>query len=252
LVNKSAMAEPVPHLHLAELTASQFMDVWRHFDSDGNGFIEGQELEDFLEELESARKGVNPVNASLRMKISDFMQKFDQNSDGKIEMLEVNNSRVHRPLPVITSYCFQWRDVESAFCREQTRHTVNTLIWFHVSLYFYGQNLKMFDLNGDGKLGLSEMARLLPVQENFLLKFQSFKLSSDEFSAIFMYYDKDGNGYIDEHELDALLKDLYKKHNMDFDSQTLASSKKSIMALSDGGKLFRTELEIVLCKEPSN
>ncbi|MED6262525.1 Calretinin, partial [Ataeniobius toweri] len=32
--------------------------------------------------------------------------------------------------------------------------------------------LRMFDLNGDGKLGLSEMARLLPVQENFLIKFQ--------------------------------------------------------------------------------
>lgn len=88
---------------------------------------------------------------------------------------------------------------------------------------------------------------------------------------------QDGNGYIDEHELDALLRDLYKKHKMVIwcwvgifhhlvtlnpywklcvcpqviDTQSLASSKKSIMALSDGGKLFRTELEIVLCKEPS-
>uniref|UniRef100_A0A8C2EQB2 Calretinin-like n=2 Tax=Cyprinus carpio TaxID=7962 RepID=A0A8C2EQB2_CYPCA len=111
--------------------------------------------------------------------------------------------------------------------------------------------LKMFDLNGDGKLGLSEMARLLPVEENFLLKFQNFKLSAEEFEAIFTYYDKDGNGYIDEHELDALLRDLYQKHKMVVDPQNLSSSKKSIMALSDGGKLFRTELEIVLCKDPS-
>lgn len=31
------MAGPqqAPHLHLAELTASQFLDVWRHFDADG-------------------------------------------------------------------------------------------------------------------------------------------------------------------------------------------------------------------------
>lgn len=35
------------------------------------------------------------------------------------------------------------------------------------------------------------------------------------------------------------------------DTDSLASSKRSIMALSDGGKLFRAELEIVLCKEPS-
>lgn len=31
------MAGPqqAPHLHLAELTASQFLDIWRHFDADG-------------------------------------------------------------------------------------------------------------------------------------------------------------------------------------------------------------------------
>ncbi|XP_072516568.1 calbindin 2b [Salminus brasiliensis] len=267
------MAQPVPHLHLAELTATQFMDVWRHFDSDGNGFIEGQELEDFLEELETARKGLNadPVDASLREKMREFMQKFDQNSDGRIEMLELAQI-----LPTEENFllCFRqfvgsssefmaaWRKYDtdrsgyiesnelkgflSDLLKKANRH------YDDKKLSEYTQTiLKMFDLNGDGKLGLSEMARLLPVQENFLLKFQSFKLSSDEFGAIFTYYDKDGNGYIDEHELDALLKDLYQNHKMDFDSHNLASSKKSIMALSDGGKLFRTELEIVLCKEPS-
>ncbi|XP_059848466.1 calbindin 2a isoform X2 [Hypanus sabinus] len=43
--------------------------------------------------------------------------------------------------------------------------------------------LKMFDANGDGKLGLSEMARLLPVQENFLLRFQDDRGSKVSFSA---------------------------------------------------------------------
>uniref|UniRef100_A0AAY4E0G6 EF-hand domain-containing protein n=1 Tax=Denticeps clupeoides TaxID=299321 RepID=A0AAY4E0G6_9TELE len=97
--------------------------------------------------------------------------------------------------------------------------------------------LKMFDLNGDGKLGLSEMARLLPHQENFLQKFQvsigwRISLLTDD------------SGYIDEQELDTLLKDLFEKNKM-----SLASYKKSIMALSDGGKLYRTELEIVICKD---
>lgn len=27
-------AQP-PHLHLAEVTASQFLDIWKHFDADG-------------------------------------------------------------------------------------------------------------------------------------------------------------------------------------------------------------------------
>uniref|UniRef100_A0A4W3GVW8 EF-hand domain-containing protein n=1 Tax=Callorhinchus milii TaxID=7868 RepID=A0A4W3GVW8_CALMI len=40
---------------------------------------------------------------------------------------------------------------------------------------------------------------------------QGMKLSTEEFNAIFAFYDKDGNGYIDKNELDALLKDLYEK-----------------------------------------
>uniref|UniRef100_A0AAY4BTH0 EF-hand domain-containing protein n=1 Tax=Denticeps clupeoides TaxID=299321 RepID=A0AAY4BTH0_9TELE len=114
--------------------------------------------------------------------------------------------------------------------------------------------LKMFDLNGDGKLGLSEMARLLPHQENFLQKFQvsigwRISLLTAHFNSIFTFYDKDDSGYIDEQELDTLLKDLFEKNKMTVDAQSLASYKKSIMALSDGGKLYRTELEIVICKD---
>ena len=88
--------------------------------------------------------------------------------------------------------------------------------------------LKLFDSNNDGKLELTEMARLLPVQENFLLKFQ------------------DGNGYIDENELDALLKDLCEKNKQDLDINNIPTYKKSIMALSDGGKLYRTDLALIL------
>lgn len=31
----STEAEQLPHLHLAELTAAQFIDIWKHFDADG-------------------------------------------------------------------------------------------------------------------------------------------------------------------------------------------------------------------------
>ncbi|XP_006748884.1 calretinin-like [Leptonychotes weddellii] len=110
--------------------------------------------------------------------------------------------------------------------------------------------LRMFDLNGDGKLGLSEMSRLLPVQENFLLKFQGMKLTSEEFNAIFTFYDKDGSGYIDENELDALLKDLYEKNKKEMNIQQLTTYRKSVMSLAEAGKLYRKDLEIVLCSEP--
>ncbi|MGH0129441.1 UNVERIFIED_CONTAM: hypothetical protein FKN15_002204 [Acipenser sinensis] len=59
---------------------------------------------------------------------------------------------------------------------------------------------------------------------------------------------QDGNGYIDEQELDALLKDLYEKNKkQDMDIHNLTGYRQTIMSLSDGGKLYRKELEIVLC-----
>lgn len=109
--------------------------------------------------------------------------------------------------------------------------------------------LRMFDANNDGKLELTELARLLPVQENFLIKFQGVKMCAKEFNKAFEMYDQDGNGYIDENELDALLKDLCEKNKKELDINNLATYKKSIMALSDGGKLYRAELALILCAE---
>ncbi|XP_061825845.1 calbindin 2a isoform X2 [Nerophis lumbriciformis] len=242
-----------PHLHLAEVTASQFLDIWKHFDSDGNGFIEGKELEGFFRELETARRGagVDPSNPTFREKMKEFMQKFDKNKDGRIEM-----SELAQILPTEENFLLCFRQFVSSsaefmvgflsdLLKKANRH------YDEQKLTEYTQTiLRMFDLNGDGKLGLSEMARLLPVQENFLLKFQGVKLTSEQFNAIFTYYDKDGNGYIDEQELDALLRDLCQTNKTEADLKNLSGYKQSIMSLSDGGKLYRGELEIVLCKEP--
>ncbi|XP_054633374.1 calbindin 2a isoform X2 [Dunckerocampus dactyliophorus] len=235
-----------PHLHLAEVTASQFLDIWKHFDADGNGYIEGKELENFFRELETARRGagVDPSNPTFREKMKEFMQKFDKNKDGRIEM-----SELAQILPTEENFllCFrQFVSSSAEFMAAWRRYDTDR------SGYIEANELKlrMFDLNGDGKLGLSEMARLLPVQENFLLKFQGVKLTSEQFNAIFTYYDKDGNGYIDEQELEALLRDLCQTNKTEADLKNLAVYKQSIMSLSDGGKLYRGELEIVLCKEP--
>lgn len=264
-------AQP-PHLHLAEVTASQFLDIWKHFDADGNGYIEGKELESFFRELEIARRGagVDPTNPTFREKMKEFMQKFDKNKDGRIEM-----SELAQILPTEENFLLCFRQFVSssaefmaAWRRYDTDRSgyieANELKGFLSDLLQKANRhyddeklqeythtiLKMFDTNGDGKLGLSEMARLLPIQENFLLKFQGVKLTADQFNAIFNYYDKDGNGYIDEHELEALLRDLYQTNKRDVDPNNLKGYKQSIMALSDAGKLYRCELEIVLCRDP--
>uniref|UniRef100_A0A4W6BU16 Calbindin 2b n=1 Tax=Lates calcarifer TaxID=8187 RepID=A0A4W6BU16_LATCA len=265
-----------PHLHLAELTAAQFIDIWKHFDADGNGYIEGKELENFFKELETARRGagVDPSNAAFKEKMKEFMANFDKNADGRIEM-----SELAQILPTEENFllCFRefvgsssefmaaWRkydtDRSGYIESNELKGFLSDLLkkanrnYDDKKLNEYTQTiLRMFDLNGDGKLGLSEMARLLPVQENFLLKFQ-VRLPSENLFHLYnsdlphCLFHQDGNGYIDEQELDALLKDLCDKKKMDVDSTGLGGYKKSIMALSDGGKLYRTELEIVLCRD---
>ncbi|XP_073163254.1 calretinin isoform X2 [Lepidochelys kempii] len=240
-----AVKQQAPYLHLAELTASQFLDIWKHYDSDGNGYIEGKELENFFQELESARKGagVDSKNGNFAEKMKEFMQKYDKNADGRIEMAEA-----WRKYDTDRSGYIEANELKG-FLSDLLKKANKP--YDEPKLQEYTQTiLRMFDMNGDGKLGLSEMSRLLPVQENFLLKFQGMKLATEEFNAIFAFYDKDGSGFIDENELDALLKDLYEKNKKEMNIQQLTNYRKSIMNLSDGGKLYRTELEIVLCNEP--
>uniref|UniRef100_A0A8D1EX11 Calbindin 2 n=1 Tax=Sus scrofa TaxID=9823 RepID=A0A8D1EX11_PIG len=243
-----AMAGPQqqpPYLHLAELTASQFLEIWKHFDADGNGYIEGKELENFFQELEKARKGSGMVSKSdnLGEKMKEFMQKYDKNADGKIEMAEA-----WRKYDTDRSGYIEANELKG-FLSDLLKKANRP--YDEPKLQEYTQTiLRMFDLNGDGKLGLSEMSRLLPVQENFLLKFQGMKLTAEEFNAIFTFYDKDGSGYIDENELDALLKDLYEKNKKEMNIQQLTNYRKSVMSLAEAGKLYRKDLEIVLCSEP--
>uniref|UniRef100_A0A8C6PJC1 Calbindin 2b n=1 Tax=Nothobranchius furzeri TaxID=105023 RepID=A0A8C6PJC1_NOTFU len=252
----------ISHFHPFRQEDAHYSFLWC---TAGNGFIEGKELENFFTELETARRGAGVVSEKLK----EFMANFDKNSDGRIEM-----SELAQILPTEENFllCFRefvrsssefmdaWRrydtDRSGYIESNELKGFLSDLLkkanrnYDDKKLIEYTQTiLRMFDLNGDGKLGLSEMARLLPVQENFLLKFEGIRLTVKEFDSLFTFYDKDGNGYIDEQELDALLKDLCDKKKMDVDSTGLVDYKKSIMALSDGGKLYRTEMGIVLCQD---
>uniref|UniRef100_A0A8C5ZLJ3 Calbindin 2 n=1 Tax=Marmota marmota marmota TaxID=9994 RepID=A0A8C5ZLJ3_MARMA len=253
-----------PYLHLAELTATQFLEIWKHFDADGNGYIEGKELENFFQELEKARKGSGMMSKSDNFgeKMKEFMQKYDKNSDGKIEMAELAQI-----LPTEENFllCFRQHVGSSAEFMEAWRKydtdrsgyiEANELKGFlsdllkkanrpydEPKLQEYTQTiLRMFDLNGDGKLGLSEMSRKRQGRVQGL-GFQSSELT-------LCCHLQDGSGYIDENELDALLKDLYEKNKKEMNIQQLTNYRKSVMSLAEAGKLYRKDLEIVLCSEP--
>uniref|UniRef100_A0A667ZDE3 Calbindin 2b n=1 Tax=Myripristis murdjan TaxID=586833 RepID=A0A667ZDE3_9TELE len=234
----ATQAQQPPHLHLAELTAAQFLDIWKHFDSDGNGYIEGKELENFFHELEIARRGagVDPSHAAFKEKMKEFMANFDKNADGRIEM-----SELAQILPTEENFllCFrQFVGSSSEFMAAWRRYDTDR------SGYIESNELKGF---------LSDLLKKANrhYDDKKLNEYTQTILKAEQFDALFTLYDKDGNGYIDEQELDALLTDLCEKNKMDVGTSGLVGYKKSIMALSDGGKLYRTELEIVLCRDPT-
>ncbi|ETE62993.1 Calbindin [Ophiophagus hannah] len=235
------------YLQEATVSASQFFAIWRHYDADGNGYMDGNELQGFIQELQQARQ---KAGLGLTPEMKTFVDHFSKSSDGKIGIVELAQILPTEENFLLFFRCQQlkssedfmqtWRKYDSDHSgyidAEELKNFLKDLLQKankqidDSKLSEYTDiMLKMFDENNDGKLELTEMARLLPVQENFLLKFQ------------------DGNGYIDEQELDALLKDLCEKNKKELDINNLATYKKNIMALSDGGKLYRTELALILC-----
>ena len=76
--------------------------------------------------------------------------------------------------------------------------------------------LECYDTNRDGKIELSEMARILPVEENFLLKFkiQNKPLTYPNFLRIWEYYDCDCSGRLERTELESFITDLIKTNKV--------------------------------------
>ncbi|CAG9570775.1 unnamed protein product [Danaus chrysippus] len=144
----------------------EFMKIWREYDTDGSGYIEADELKNFLRDLLKEAKKINDVSEDKLIEYTDTM-------------------------------------------------------------------LQVFDSNKDGRLQLSEMAKLLPVKENFLCR-QVFK---------------DNNGSIENEELRGFLKDLLELVKKDYDAQDLLEFEETILQgveYSSEGKISRKQLTMIL------
>ncbi|XP_063054020.1 calbindin [Engraulis encrasicolus] len=254
------------YLQGVEISASQFLDIFHHYDNDGNGYIEGKELQNFIKELQQARK---QAGLELTDQMKAFVEEYEKNTDGKIGIVELvqilpteENFLLffRQQLKSCTEFMQAWRSYDADHSgyieADELKNFLKDLLQRAKKPYdekkldeYTVTTLKIFDSNRDGKLGLTEMARLLPDEENFLLKFQNVKMDRKEFNKVFEIYDMDRNGYMDENELDALLKDLCEKNKKVLEVSKIPTYKKAIMALSDGGKLYRTELALVLCAD---
>ncbi|XP_071479788.1 calbindin-32-like isoform X2 [Diadema antillarum] len=269
------------------LTADDFAGVWEHFDSDGNGYIEGKELTNFFKELLGTKIDAQKYSETMFDKlVHDMMEDYDENKDGRIEMRELaellqpeeNFLVLFRSQQPRSSVEFMeiWRkfDADNSGYIEagELRNFIKTLIIqgkesgdipaenmvTPEKLEEYTQTiLKLFDANNDGKLELTEMAKLLPTKENFLKQFEGSlwprkkghrTITRAEFERIFSYYDKDNNGTIEGDELQGFLKDMCEHEGQEeVNMSDLEKCCNSLMKVCDQNKdgvIQKSELEM--------
>ncbi|KAF8563917.1 hypothetical protein P879_06500 [Paragonimus westermani] len=118
--------------------------------------------------------------------------------------------------------------------------------------------LKLFDHNCDGKLQLSEMARLLPVEENFLCRpifRRAGRITAKDVDEVFALYDTDNNGTIEDDELSGFFKDLLELVYEDYNEDDLDYTKSVILQSWDvnrDGKINLEEMRMLLLAYSSN
>lgn len=262
-----------------EISASSFMDVWNHYDSDGNGYIEGSELDQFLYELVTSvnTQDVGPEVVSqtaLKEAKQSILSAFDENKDGKIDIAELAQLlpmeenflllfRREHPLESSVEFMKTWRrydeDHSGYIEADELKHFLKDLLKSfektvtEEQLITYADTmLQLFDRNKDGKLQLSEMAKLLPVKENFLLRpiFKGAKqLTCEDIGRVFNLYDRDGNKSIEDEELHGFLKDLMELVQEDYDADDIEEFKDILLRECDinhDGRIDKDELSMVL------
>nr|CAD7425374.1 unnamed protein product [Timema monikensis] len=274
---------------LKKLSANQFMEVWSHYDKDvvclvcvsGNGYIEGTELDGFLREFVSSANatdvGPEAVSDAMLVELKQcFMEAYDDNQDGKIDIRELAQLlpmeenflllfRFDNPLESSVEFMKIWREYDldgsgyieadelKNFLRDLLKEAKKINDVSEDKLIEYTDTmLQVFDANKDGRLQLSEMAKLLPVKENFLCR-QIFKgatkLTKDDIERVFSLYDRDNNGTIENEELRGFLKDLLELVKKDYDAQDLADFEETILRGVDynqDGKINKKELTMIL------
>ncbi|XP_074645406.1 calbindin-32-like isoform X2 [Tubulanus polymorphus] len=269
---------------LKQVTAQQFQEVWNHYDTDGNGYIEGSELDNFLREfvssVTSTEVGPETISDAALVELREaFMDAFDDNQDNRIEIGELAQIlpteenflllfRRDNPLESSVEFMRVWRQFDKdnsgyidadelkdflKYLIKQTapvaQPTEETIITYTDTM------LQLFDQNKDGKLQLSEMSKLLPVKENFLCRpifKNASKINSYDIDRVFSLYDRDKNGIIDDDELQGFLKDLLELAQEDYDEDDLKYFRKEILEnwdVNHDGKICKEELKMVLLQQ---
>jgi Ca2+-binding EF-hand superfamily protein len=261
---------------MQNLTAFEFYQAWKKYDLDGSGFIENEEVENFLKEFLINIAGISSKEAlsaqGLKQLAKEFLDSYDRDKDGKISIQELSNLlptdqnfllifRFDNPLTSTEDFMQAWRkyDVDKSgyieadeikgFLTDVLKNQkldAKTIIEYSKSI------LEIFDSNNDGKLSLGETAQLLVVTENFIQsaaeKINFGQVSHEEVQKILNTYDRDNNGKIAASEIDALSVDLLQlsKNYTEEGVKVLKEAISKGCALDAEGKIDRKEVNMII------
>ncbi|XP_060906963.1 secretagogin-like [Labrus mixtus] len=259
------------------LDAAGFLEIWQHFDADDNGYIEGKELDEFfrhmMKKLEPQEKVTEERVQRLKQR---FMSAYDVIADGRLQIQELANMilpadenfllifRRETPLDNSVDFIKIWKnydvDCSGYISAQELKAFLKDLFQQHQKevpsdkLEEYTDTMmKIFDKNKDGCLDLNDLARILALEENFLLQFQMDACSKEErwrdFDKIFTHYDVSKTGALEGPEVDGLVKDMMGLARPNITGPELDKLRAILLRHCDvnkDGKIQRNELALCL------
>ncbi|XP_055336204.1 calbindin-32-like isoform X2 [Paramacrobiotus metropolitanus] len=269
-------------LEKVPLSADRFLEIWSHYDKDGNLTIEEQELDSFLDEyLTSAYAKYVEVMKDNEIKgiKKVYMQGLNAEEGGRISLgymakllpvelgifvLFRSESRTKTAVEFMEIWKKYDKDLSgyidanefTLLLAEMLRNNASPSEKIDCSKAreYAEAFLPFFDVNGDGNLGLNELARLLPSRENFVQAavdkaFSLEGLKPKDIQSLLEKYDKDVNGSLEGNELSAFVRDILAASNSDYTAQDVKDFEKVIMKVCDtdaNGSIDAKELNLII------
>ncbi|XP_041867743.1 secretagogin-like [Melanotaenia boesemani] len=260
------------------LDSAGFLQIWQHFDKNDNGFIEGKELDAFFKHMlqKLGMKKEEITEDKIRELKERFVSDCDTAAERCLQIQELATMMLpeeenflllfRRETPLDNSVEFMriWRNYDAD---SSGYISANELKGFLQDLFlqhrksitpekleeYTGTMMKIFDKNKDGRLDLNDLARILSLKENFLLKFKMDACSQEDrkrdFEKIFAHYDVSKTGALEGPEVDGFVKDMMELVKPSISGTELDKFRNALMGHCDinrDGKIQKNELALCL------